>query len=163
MELENLNFTDPKAFAILYDADARYGPILNATDPDLTAFDALGGKMIMWHGWADQNIAPKNSINYYTSVVADTGSVEKTQEFMRLYMVPGMGHCGGGTGTTTFNMLTALEQWVEKGVPPEAIPASRITAGKADRTRPLCPFPQVSVYDGSGSTDDAANFVCTNP
>ena len=160
---KTFNFTDPKAFAKLYDADARYGPILNATDPDLTAFAALDGKLIMWHGWADQNIAPKNSINYYTSVVADTGSVEETQEFMRLYMVPGMGHCGGGTGTTTFNMLAALEQWVEKGVPPEAIPASHMTAGKADRTRPLCPFPQVAVYDGSGSTDDAANFVCTNP
>jgi len=96
-------------------------------------------------------------------VVEDTGSVEEAQEFMRLYMVPGMGHCGGGTGTTTFNMLAALDDWVANGVAPEAIPASRVTAGKVDRTRPLCPFPQVAVYDGSGSTDDADNFTCTAP
>jgi feruloyl esterase len=160
---KTFDFSDPEDFEILYDADARYGPILNANDPDLSAFSKLGGKLIMWHGWADQNIAPRNSISYYASVVEDTGSVEEAQEFMRLYMVPGMGHCGGGTGTTTFNMLAALDDWVANGVAPEAIPASRVTAGKVDRTRPLCPFPQVAVYDGSGSTDDADNFTCTAP
>jgi len=78
----------------------------------------------------------------------------------RLFMVPGMGHCGGGDGTTTFDMLSALEQWVEKGKAPDQIPASRIVDGRADRTRPLCPYPQVASYKGSGNPDEAASFVC---
>jgi feruloyl esterase len=81
----------------------------------------------------------------------------------RLFMVPGMGHCGGGDGTSTFNMIGALEQWVEDGKAPDSIPASRVRNGVADRTRPLCPYPQVAAYRGSGSTDDAASFVCRVP
>ena len=78
-------------------------------------------------------------------------------------MVPAMGHCGGGAGTTTFDMLTALEQWVEQGKAPDSIPASRVVSGKTERTRPLCPYPQVAAWSGHGSSDDAANFSCKAP
>jgi feruloyl esterase len=88
------------------------------------------------------------------------GGASKVRDNYRLFMVPGMGHCGGGDGTATFDMLSALEQWVEKGKAPDQIPASRVSDGRVDRTRPLCPYPQVASYKGSGSTDEAANFVC---
>jgi feruloyl esterase len=87
-------------------------------------------------------------------------AVIKTQEFFRLFMVPGMNHCSGGPGTDHFDMLTAMENWVEKGTAPDRVVASHMTDGKVDRTRPLCPYPQVALYNGSGSTDDAANFAC---
>jgi len=160
---KTFDFANPKDFAILVDADARYGPILNATDPDLMAFKALGGKLILWHGWADQNIAPRNSISYYESVVADQGSEAETQKFMRLFMIPGVGHCSGGAGPDTFNALAALEQWVEKGIAPTQIPASKVTAGKTEFTRPLCVYPQVEQYKGTGDINDAANFTCVTP
>ena len=160
---KTFNFTSPKDFAVLYDADARYAPILNATDPDLSAFKALGGKLILWHGWSDQNIAPQNSINYYNSVVNDQGSDTETMDFMRLFLAPGMGHCSGGLGPNVFDSLTPLTQWVEKGTAPTQIVASHLTAGVVDRTRPLCVYPQVATYKGSGSTDDAANFECVGP
>ena len=117
----------------------------------------------MYHGWADQNIAPRNSINYYNSVVANVGSETKTQEFLRLFMLPGMGHCSGGAGPDTFDALPALGQWVEKGTAPTQIIAPKVAAGKVTRTCPLCVYPQVEQYKGSGSIDDAANFTCANP
>ena len=157
-DYKTFDFTNAKDFAILLDADAKNAPILDATDPDLSAFNALGGKLILWHGWADQNIAPRNSINYYNSVVADQGSEVKAQEFVRLFMVPGMNHCSGGAGAGTFNALAALEQWVEKGTAPAQIAASKVAAGKTEFTRPLCPYPQVETYKGSGDINDAANF-----
>jgi feruloyl esterase len=160
---ESFDFTNPKDFALLVDADARYGPHLNATDPDLMAFKALGGKLILWHGWADQNIAPRNTINYYNSVVADQGSEAETQKFLRLFMVPGVGHCSGGAGPDTVNWLAALEQLVEKGTAPAQIPASKVISGKTTFTRPLCVYPQVEVYKGSGDINDAANFTCSAP
>ena len=90
----------------------------------------------------------------------ELGGASKVQGSLRLFMVPGMAHCGGGDGTSSFDMLSALEHWVEKSEAPDQIPASRMRDGKKDRTRPLCPYPQVAVYKGSGSTDDAANFAC---
>jgi feruloyl esterase len=162
-DYKTFDFTSAKDFAILVDADARYAPILNATDPDLMAFKALGGKLILWHGWADQNIAPRNSINYYNSVVADQGGEAKTQEFLRLFMIPGVGHCSGGAGPDTFNALAALEQWVEKGTAPTQIPASKVVGGKTTFTRPLCVYPQVETYKGSGDINDTANFACAAP
>ena len=78
----------------------------------------------------------------------------------RLFMVPGMAHCGGGDGTDQFDMLGALEKWMETKKAPDQVMASRVREGKVDRTRPLCAYPQVAVYKGSGSTDDAANFSC---
>lgn len=134
--------------------------IMNAMNSDLKKFSTRGGKMIQYHGWADPQIAPGSSVNYYKSVLETMGGTNQVQGFYRLFMVPGMAHCGGGDGTSNFDMLTALEQWVEKGKAPEKVPASRVKEGKVDRTRPLCPYPQVAQYTGSGSTDDAANFVC---
>lgn len=145
--------------------DDKVGRIFNAVDPDLRAFRARGGKLIQYHGWSDPDIPPVNSINYYESVVRRTGrsSLHDTKEFYRLFMVPGMQHCTGGPGTPRFDALTALEQWVEQNKAPDQILASRATNGLIDRTRPLCPYPQEAKYKGSGSTDDAANFVCSLP
>ena len=158
-----------------YDTDfpvalAKVGRLLDAVDPDLRPLQQRGAKLIVYHGWADASIPPLNSVNYFESVVSLVGgsqgrdaALEKTKEFFRLFMVPGMQHCAGGAGPDTFDMLTSLENWVEKGVAPERVVASHLTGGKVDRTRPLCPYPQVAVYTGSGSTDEAVNFVCRAP
>ncbi len=140
-------------------ADKIDDGMLNAMDPDLKAFIGHGGKLLMYHGWNDQLISPQNSINYYRSVA------ETLRGSVRLFMVPGMNHCAGGDGTSTFDAVGALEQWVEQKHAPEQILASHMTNGTpgiVDRTRPLCPYPQVAQYKGSGSTDDAANFVCAS-
>jgi feruloyl esterase len=134
--------------------------VINALDPDLKRFAASNGKMIMYHGWADPQIPAESSVGYYTRVMDAMGGASKTKETVRLFMVPGMNHCQGGVGTSTFDMLAALEQWVEGKKAPDSIPASRVTQGKTERTRPLCAYPQVATYKGSGSTDDAANFSC---
>ena len=134
--------------------------VVNAMDPNLKPFFARGGKMIQYHGWADQQIPSGSSVEYYQSVLDTMGGIGKVKENYRLFMVPGMGHCGGGDGPSSFDMLAALEQWVEKGKAPDSIPAAHLTNGQPDRTRILCPYPQVATYKGSGSTDDAANFAC---
>ena len=139
--------------------EEKFGTVLNAVDPDLRAFKARGGKLVMYHGWNDQLISPLNTINYYTSVSKTMGANE-TDDFARLFMAPGMLHCAGGPGPNAFDALGALEQWVEKAVKPARIVASHSTNGAVDRTRPLCPYPQVATYTGSGSMDDAASFVC---
>ncbi|MDE3109326.1 MAG: tannase/feruloyl esterase family alpha/beta hydrolase, partial [Acidobacteriota bacterium] len=143
-------------------ADKKLGSIVNAIDPNLSAFKGHGGKLVMYHGWADQLIAPENSVNYYRSVVSRMGGLRKTQQFARLFMAPGMMHCQGGAGPSTFDALTAVEKWREQGVAPMKIIASKSVEGKVVETRPLCPYPQVAIYKGSGDTNDAANFVCGN-
>ncbi len=146
-----------------FDADATRtqsaSVMLNALDPDLKKFSARGGKLIQYHGWSDPQIAPESSVAYYKTVIEKMGAKDVTA-FYRLFMVPGMAHCGGGEGTSTFNLLAALEEWVEQKKAPEHIAASRVRDGNTDRTRPLCPFPQVAKYKGGGSTDESANFVC---
>lgn len=139
------------------------GPQMAAVDPNLKPFLDRGGKLLMYHGWADPNIVATNSIDYYEGVVRTLGDEVRLRDSFRLFMVPGMGHCGGGDGPNTFDMLSALEQWVEQGKPPDRIVASRVADGKVVRTRPLCPYPQVAVHSGTGSTDDAASFACTAP
>jgi feruloyl esterase len=148
--------------------DDKVGAIFNAVDPDLRAFKANGGKLIQYHGWSDPDITPLNSINYYESVVRFNGrgnphGLRETKEFYRLFMVPGMQHCTNGPGPSRFDALSALEQWVEQSKPPEEIVAAHVTNGTVDRTRPLCAYPQEAHYKGSGSTDEAANFVCALP
>jgi len=138
-------------------AEQLEGSRLNATNPNLRPFFTHGGKLIQYHGWSDPQISPGNSVEYFASVRKQLGDV---QEWYRLFMVPGMAHCGGGDGTSTFDMMAALQRWVEEQHPPDRIEASRVRNGKSDRTRPLCPYPQTAVYKGSGSTDDGANFTC---
>jgi feruloyl esterase len=133
---------------------------INAMDPNLKTFFAHGGKMIQYHGWADPRISPGSSVEYYQSVLDTMGGIGKVKDNYRLFMVPGMGHCNGGDGPSSFDMLTALEQWVEKSKAPDSIPAAHLTNGQPDRTRILCPYPQAATYKGSGDTNDAANFVC---
>jgi feruloyl esterase len=131
---------------------------MDALNPDLKAYFDRGGKIISYHGWADPQISPGSTVDYYDSVLAKMGGASKVQENFRLFMVPGMNHCQGGLGTDVFDSLTALENWVEKKEAPASILASRTQAPV--RTRPLCPYPQVATYKGSGSTDEAANFTC---
>jgi len=114
----------------------------------------------MYHGWNDQLIAPQNSINYYKGVVRVSGGAGRVSESIRLFMVPGMTHCAGGDGPSNFDSLAALELWVEQKRAPERVLSSHVTNGVPDRTRPLCPYPQVAEYLGTASTDDAANFRC---
>lgn len=137
-------------------AEKLDGGRINATNPNLKPFLARG-KLIQYHGWNDPQISPGNSVDYYQSVVERLGDVGGSY---RLFMVPGMAHCGGGEGTSTFDMVTALERWVEEKKAPDQILASRVREGKVERTRPLCPFPQEAVYKGTGSTDEAGNFEC---
>ena len=145
----------------------KVGPMFNALDPDLRPFRAHGGRLIQYHGWSDPDIPPTNSIDYYESVAAavNQGRMDlgQTREFYRLFMVPGMQHCSGGPGTSRFDALAALEQWVEHNQAPEQILAAHVRAGQVDRTRPLCAYPQEAKYKGAGSTDDAANFTCAAP
>ena len=139
--------------------EEKAGKVLNAIDPDLRAFKARGGKLIMYHGWNDQLISPFNTVNYYQRVSKTLGATE-TDEVTRLFMAPGMLHCAGGPGPNTFDAVGALEQWVEQGRKPSQIVASHATGGVVDRTRPLCPYPRVATYTGTGSIDVAASFVC---
>jgi feruloyl esterase len=131
---------------------------INATDPDLSKFKARGGKILMYHGWNDVAISPQNSIDYYKSVLTKMGGNQS--DFIRLFMVPGMGHCQGGPGPDQVNYMSALERWREAGEAPATMTATRVVGNRVDMTRPLCVYPQVATYKGTGSTNDAANFVC---
>jgi feruloyl esterase len=163
--LKNIAFGKPNAnydwltFDVNADLDKiqMSRTILDATDPDLARFKARGGKMITYFGWADPALNPLMGVDYYESV---TKATPGTPDFYRLFLVPGMQHCGGGAGTSTFDAFTPLVKWVEKGTPPETIPAARVVDGKPVRTRPLCAYPQSAIYKGAGSIDEAANFTC---
>ena len=154
---------DYKTFDAAHDvrlAEKQVGETLDATNVNLKPFVDHGGKLLMYHGWSDPGIPPLATVQYYKNVDDTPGGTAKTTNSIRLFMIPGMNHCRGGDGTDIFDGIAALDAWVEEGKTPDRIEASHLTGGKVDRTRPLCPYPQVAVYKGAGSTDDAANFVC---
>jgi feruloyl esterase len=174
-EKADWNYKGTSVEEALKAADEKSAQVLNATDPNLTAFKARGGKLILYHGWNDPAISALNTINYYNEVISSMG-VRDTLTFSRLYMVPGMQHCAGGPGPDSFglggsgakdakhNLELALEEWVEKGNAPSAIIATKYegvdSARHVKMTRPLCTYPQVAKYKGSGDTHDAGNFFC---
>lgn len=173
---------DYKTFQVdagLKAANDRTAAALNATNPDLKAFEARGGKLVMYHGWNDPAISALNTVDYYERMVARMGQKD-VDSFVRLYMVPGMQHCGGGPGADSFGQVgalnfddpthsvdAALEGWVEKGTAPSTIFASKYPSeedhSRAIMTRPLCVYPQAAKYRGSGDANDAANFTCEVP
>ena len=188
-DFHTLDFDRDVAFA-----NATVGPAVNAINPDLRQFAERGGKLIMYQGWADALINPRNAINYFESVVAigqrgdgdDEGALDRTQRFTRLFMAPGMAHCAFGPGPNTFgetnfagaaqpaspeidaahDLISALERWVEDGVAPKRIIATKFinddpTQGIAMQ-RPLCPFPRAAQWTGHGSTNEARNFRCVS-
>jgi len=170
---KTFQFDDPADYQAHVKAEAKLAPILNATNPDLRQFQGRGGKLLQYHGWNDQLISAQNSIDYYDSVLKFFGSADgkkppvtaeqEVQSFYRLFMAPGMAHCSGGTGPNTFDMQAALEAWVERGVAPDQILATRSVNGVVDRARPLCAYPRIAVYKGKGDSNDAANFECRAP
>jgi hypothetical protein len=151
---------DYKSFDFDHDVHLldAWGKKADATSTDLSGFRRRGGKLIMTYGWADSILQPMMGVSYYEKAVERMGSA--TADFFRLFMVPGMGHCGGGIGTDRYDAMTALIDWVEKGRAPDVIHAARIVDDQTVRTRPLCAYPQTARYSGQGSIDDAANFQC---
>ena len=135
--------------------------ILDATDTDLSRFQKRGGKLMMYFGWADPALNPMMGVEYYEAVQQRMGP--STTDFFRLFMVPGMLHCSDGPGPNQFDVTAPMADWVEKGVPPESMRANKVTDGKLARTRPLCVYPQVARYKGTGSIDEAVNFACVKP
>jgi feruloyl esterase len=140
-----------------------HGKEIHAVNPDLAKFKARGGKLLIYHGWSDGgsggSISALNTVWYYESLLNYMGPNQ--DDWLRLFLVPGMDHCGGGTGPNQFNKIAVLERWREKNEPPTSITAARVNEGGViDMTRPLCPYPQQAVYNGSGTTNDAANFAC---
>ncbi len=152
---QTLNFDSDVAFA-----DHADGEILNDIDPDLKAFKAHGGKLLMFHGWSDPIISPMESIDYFENVVDAMGGMDKTTDFVRLFMFPGVGHCQGGPGPDIFDKIGAIEQWAEQGLAPDAIVATRTGGDGHPMSRPLCAYPEFAEWNGKGDTDDAASFSC---
>jgi feruloyl esterase len=152
---------DYKQFDLDRDLELADKSGIDAHTYDLSPFKSHGGKLLMYHGWADPAIPPGNTVNFYSGVLAKMG--KKQDDWIRLFMVPGMEHCSGGPGTDQFNKMAVLERWREEGVAPSQIVAAHVTNGQVAMTRPLCPYPQVAAYKGTGSINDAGNFSCKTP
>ena len=155
-----------------FDADLDFalekvGASLDADSPDLRGLRDGGAKLIVYHGWSDPDISPLGSIDYYEDVLAFEGAgrgrdaaLAAVRDYFRLFLVPGLGHCSGGPGYNRLDPLTALERWVEDGIAPDTILGERVEDGAVVRTRPVCAYPEMAVWDGSGDPDDAASFAC---
>jgi len=154
-----LNLTPPSYEQYWQQSVEEFSAVLATDNPDLAAFRDHGGKLVLWHGWSDQLIYPEGTIDYYQRVQKQMGGADNTANFARLFLAPGVGHCGGGPGPTPEGQFDAVVKWVEQGKAPDTLNAVGRANG-ATRTRPLCPFPLVAKYTGTGSTDDAANFTC---
>jgi feruloyl esterase len=137
--------------------DAATG-FVDSDDPDLRGFEGHGGKLLLYAGWGDTTITPENTVHYYETVLEEMGPVQ--DDWMRLFLVPSMGHCGGGPGPNTFDSIATMESWREEGLAPAQILGSNPQTGL---TRPLCPYPQYARYDGSGNLADASNWSCSAP
>jgi feruloyl esterase len=120
-------------------------------------------QVLIWHGLSDQLIFPEGTIDYHERVVDKTGGLKETQNFARLFLAPGVGHCGGGNGPSNFDVFAELVKWVESGQAPDRIVAARMQNNQVVLSRPLCAYPKAATYIGTGSTDDAKNFVCETP
>ena len=161
-----LIFRDPEFDYTRYDfatfeSDSElFSSFADATNSDLSEFQKAGGKLILWHGWADAALTALASIDYFEAAESRDAAV---RDYFRLYMVPGFFHCAGGPGPDRVDWIDAIENWVERDEAPKRLTAYRVADDKVDMTRPLCVFPQRAVYKGSGSTDEAANFECRDP
>jgi feruloyl esterase len=153
----------PAAYQHYWDQSIeQYGLVIGTDNPDLADYKNRGGKLIVWHGWSDQLITAEGTIDYYNRVTSRMDGAKETSEFLRLFLAPGVGHCGGGAGPAPSGQLESLMSWVEDGKAPETLQAvRRDQSGAVTRSRPLCQYPLVAKYKGTGSTDDAANFVCS--
>jgi hypothetical protein len=177
----NWKFSDLNFDKDIAKTEEKVGSAVNATNPDLTAFRVHGGKLLQYHGWNDGSPSPHHSVDYYNSVIKKMGGLDKTEDFYRLFMAPGMMHCGSGPGPNLFgnmldfgaandadhNIYAALERWVEQGVAPGRVIAKKYrdddpTKG-IEMTRPLCPYPQVAKWNGKGATSEAQNWSCQAP
>jgi len=159
----------PRVSALTFDFDrdpptlARARGIYDATSANLRAFKRHGGKIVLWHGWADGAISAASSIGYYEAVRGAMGGRAQTEDFFRLFLVPGVHHGGGGPGLTEFDTLTALERWVEDGEPPIKVIASRSLNGVVERSRPAYPYPVLARYTGHGDPKQAVSFEPVGP
>jgi Tannase and feruloyl esterase len=169
---KSIVFEDPKWDYHTFDVDrdtklaeTKYGAVVDYHDPNLTAFKARGGKLLLYQAWEETAIPPRSLIDYYQSVLATMGDTKETRDFVRLFMVPGMGMCPGfGTGNNgAFDALDVVEKWRTTGVAPDKIITSHRVGGEVDRTHPACPYPQAAIYDGNGDPLDAASFSCGKP
>jgi feruloyl esterase len=137
--------------------DAAVGYV-DAVDPDLSEFEANGGKLLLYAGWGDTTITPENTALYYESVLEEMGPDQ--DDWMRLFMVPGMGHCGGGPGPNSFDSIGTLDAWRTSGTAPAQMTGRNNQSGLE---RPLCPYPAYAAYDGTGDLADGANWACRAP
>ena len=158
-DVDPLKF-DPDRVAASLDRARR---VYDATSPDLRRFESRGGKLLMWHGLSDAAILATSSIGYYETVEKFMGGRAATQDFFRLFLIPGVHHCSGGPGLTDFDALTLLENWVEKGQAPDVLIAGRKVNGVTERTRPVYPHPMLARYSGKGDPKHASSFVPFEP
>ena len=142
---------------------AIYDPVAPHTDPDMSGFHAAGGKLIVYHGWADATVSPLTSLDFYAEVAQREGGIGKVRDWYRVFMVPGMYHCRGGAVPNQFDLLGAIVAWVEQGQAPDVVIATQIDGDTVVRTRPLYPYPAVARYSGTGDVNDAANWNPIEP